>query len=99
MSRVETSGANSENYKYFRVIDSDEGIQMDDYKKMLKVKLDLLMEHGYKNASYDILYNDPDLLNIVEDPRERNAYNQLCEAIMRKMYIEAEIEYWREKLA
>ena len=72
---------------------------MDDYKKMLEIKLTLLMEHGYKNVSYDILYNDPDLLNIVEDPRERNTYNQLCEAIMRKLYIEAEIEYWSEKLA
>ena len=56
------------------------------------------MEHGYQNVSYDILYDDPDLLNIVEDPQERNAYNQLCEAIMRKLYIEAEIEYWRERL-
>ena len=72
---------------------------MDDYKKTLEIKLALLMEHGYQNVSYDILYDDPDLLNIVEDPQERNAYNQLCEAIMRKRYIEAEIEYWREKLA
>ena len=72
---------------------------MDDYKKMLKVKLDLLMEHGYKNVSYDILYDDPDLLNIVEDPHERNIINQLAEAIVRKLYIEAEIEYWSEKLA
>lgn len=72
---------------------------MDDYKKTLEIKLALLMEHGYQNVSYDILYDDPDLLNIVEDPQERNAYNQLCEAIMRKLYIEAEIEYWSEKLA
>jgi len=57
------------------------------------------MEHGYKNISYDILYDDSDLLNIVEDPHERNIINQLSEAIVRKLYIEAEIEYWSEKLA
>ena len=39
-----------------------------------------------KNISYDILYDDPDLLNIVEDPHERNIINQLAEAIVRKLY-------------
>ncbi len=72
---------------------------MDNYKKLLETKLCLLIEHGYKNISYDILYSDPDLLNIVTDPRERNAYNQLAEAVVRKLYIEAEIEYWNGVLA
>jgi len=72
---------------------------MDHFKKVLETKLALLMEHGYKNISYDILYDDSDLLNIVEDPHERNIINQLSEAIVRKLYIEAEIEYWSEKLA
>ena len=72
---------------------------MDHFKKILETKLALLMEHNYKNISYDILYDDPDLLNIVEDPHERNIINQLSEAIVRKLYIEAEIEYWTEKLA
>jgi hypothetical protein len=76
-----------------------EDLNMDHFKKVLETKLALLMEHNYKNISYDILYDDPDLLNIVEDPHERNIINQLAEAIVRKLYIEAEIEYWSEKLA
>lgn len=72
---------------------------MDHFKKVLETKLTLLMKHGYKNISYDILYDDPDLLNIVKDSHERNIINQLSEAIVRKLYIEAEIEYWTEKLA
>jgi len=75
-----------------------EDLNMDHFKKVLETKLTLLIEHGYKNISYDILYDDPDLLNIVEDPHERNIINQLAEAIVRKLYIEAEIEYWRERL-
>ena len=76
-----------------------EDLNMDHFKKILETKLTLLIEHGYKNISYDILYDDPDLLNIVEDPHERHIINQLAEAIVRKLYIEAEIEYWSEKLA
>jgi hypothetical protein len=76
-----------------------EDLNMDHFKKVLETKLALLMEHNYKNISYDILYDDPDLLNIVEDPHERNIINQLAEAIVQKLYIEAEIEYWSEKLA
>ena len=72
---------------------------MNEYEKMLEVKLVLLIGHGYKNITYDILYDDPDLYNIVKNQQERNAYNNLADAIVKKLDIEDEIEFWTEKLA